>query len=151
MRVIVDADACPAISNIIKTARACGAQVLLVGNETQNLRRFKGAKDVAIEVVPSDRDAADFAIMLGVNAGEVVVTNDIGLAAMVLGKGAQAISPRGSFYNNATIEQELFFRHVGQKVRRAGGRTKGPAPYVEDDRERLVQALKKFLCEREGR
>ena len=148
MRVIVDADACPAISNIIKVARACGAQVLLVANETQNLRRFKDVKNVTIKEVASARDAADFAIMLSVRADEVVITNDIGLAAMVLAKGAHAISPRGSFYNNATIEQELFIRHVKQKVRRAGGRTKGPSRYIEDDRERLVEGLKKILCKR---
>ncbi len=146
-KVIVDADACPSLSEILRTSSAHKAPVVLVGNDTQNLQRFNQTTGVATVVVPSERDAADYAIVALVHAGDIVITADIGLAALTLSKKAATISPRGKVYNPATIDTELFLRHEGQKIRRAGGRTKGPAPYTAEDRERLVTVLKQLLEE----
>ncbi|MHB8841547.1 MAG: YaiI/YqxD family protein [Candidatus Aquicultor sp.] len=144
-KVIVDADACPSLNEILRVSRAHKAPVVLVGNDTQNLQRFNQTIGVSTVVVPSERDAADYAIVALVHAGDIVITADIGLAALTLSKKADTVSPRGKVYNPATIDTELFLRHEGQKIRRAGGRTKGPAPYTGEDRERLVEVLKRLL------
>ena len=80
-----------------------------------------------------------------VAAKDIVITVDIGLASLVLAKGATAVSARGKAYYAATIDYELFLRHEGQKIRRAGGRTKGPSAYTREDRQHLVEALIGFL------
>lgn len=77
----------------------------------------------------------------------MVVTQDIGLASMVLGRGAAAIGVRGHIYNKATIDMQLFIRHEEKKVRRAGGRTQGPAAFTDDDRERFQRNLAQLLRE----
>ena len=90
-------------------------------------------------------DAADFAIVQELQPGDIVVTQDIGLAAMALGRGAQAIGVRGRVYDKATIDMQLFIRHEEKKVRRAGGRTRGPAAFTSEDRARFKRNLTELL------
>ena len=88
---------------------------------------------------------ADFAIVERLQAGDVVVTQDIGLASMVLGRDAAAIGVRGRVYDKATIDMQLFIRHEEKKVRRAGGRTRGPAAFTSEDRARFKRNLTELL------
>lgn len=148
--LFVDADACPVTRDAISVARRRRVPVVLVGNETQNLGRFDGRTGIETIQVGSGRDAADFAIIEELRPDDVVVTADIGLAAMVLGRGARAISPRGRTYSVATIDMEMEVRHAEQKHRRAGGRTSGPAPFEDDDRERFTEVLERVLGEARG-
>lgn len=143
--VFIDADACPVTRDAISIARAHGAQVVIVCNATQNTERYTSRPGVEAVQVSSGRDAADFAIVERLAEGDVVVTQDIGLAAMALGRGASAIGVRGRVYSKATIDIEMEVRHAEQKVRRAGGRTRGPAPYEDEDRERFRDALERVL------
>jgi len=92
-------------------------------------------------------DAADFAIIGRLSPEDIVVTNDTGLAAMVLGRGARAISPRGRVFSRFTIDAELAVRHAEQRHRRAGGRTQGPAPFEPEDREHFREVLTRLLRE----
>lgn len=144
-RLYVDADACPVIPSTIGIARTRRVPVVLVANHTQNLRRFDGRDGVEIVEVSGGRDAADFAIASRIAAEDVLVTGDIGLAAMVLGRGARALGFRGKEFHLATIDAALLVRHEEKKVRRAGGRTKGPTPLTDVDRERFAEALKRML------
>lgn len=121
--------------------------VVLVGNETQNFSRYTQREGVDAVQVSAGRDAADFAIVERLARGDVVVTQDIGLAAMVLGRGAAALSPRGRVFALATIDAELAVRHAEQRHRRAGGRTRGPAAFEDEDRERFEGALERLLAE----
>lgn len=75
----------------------------------------------------------------------MVVTQDIGLASMVLGRDAAAIGVRGRVYDKATIDMQLFIRHEEKKVRRAGGRTRGPAAFTSEDRARFKRSLTELL------
>ena len=149
--VYIDADACPVKRETLSIARARKVPVVLVGNETQDLSRYVGRPGVESVRVGAGRDAADFAIIERLDPGDIVVTADLGLAAMVLGRGAQAIGPRGRVYSPVTIDMELEFRHAEQKYRRAGGRTRGPAPLEEEDRERFVDSFKRLLGTRRDR
>ena len=93
----------------------------------------------------SGRDSADFAMVPRLAPGDVVVTADTGLAAMALGRGSRVLSPRGRQYLSATIDAELAVRHAEQRHRRAGGRTTGPTPFQDEDRERFREVLARLL------
>lgn len=161
--LFIDADACPVTKESLSCARRARVPVVLVGNGTQNLERHIRHSDprraddarcadcshggfwVRTVTVGTGADSADFAIVEELRADDVVVTQDIGLASMVLGRGAAAIGVRGRIYTKATIDMQLFLRHEEKKVRRAGGRTKGPDAFCQDDRERFVRNLDELL------
>ncbi len=155
--LFIDADACPVTREALSCARAAGVPVVIVGNSTQNLERRirrtdprtpEDARDgfwVDVLDVSVGADAADFAIVERLQPGDVVVTQDIGLAGMVLGRDAAAIGVRGHVYRKETIDMQLFIRHEEKKVRRAGGRTKGPAAFGDEDRERFGRNLAVLL------
>lgn len=155
--LFIDADACPVTRESIDSARRAGVAVVIAGNSTQNLERHIRRDDprdaeharrgfwVTTLDVSVGADSADFAIVERLQAGDVVVTQDIGLASMVLGRDAAAIGVRGRVYDKATIDMQLFIRHEEKKVRRAGGRTRGPAAFTSEDRARFKRNLTELL------
>ena len=154
--LFIDADACPVTREALDCARAAHVPCVIAGNSTQNLMRHVRASDpteepsrggfwVRILQVSVGADSADFAIVRELAENDVVVTQDIGLASMVLGRGARAIGVRGRVYNPVTIDSMMFIRHEEKKVRRAGGRTKGPAAFTDEDRRRFVRNLRELL------
>lgn len=148
--LFIDADACPVTREALTVARAHRVPAVLVANATQNLARYAGRAGVDAIQVSGGRDAADFAIVERLSADDIVVTQDIGLAAMVLGRGAHALSPRGRRFSPATIDLELEFRHAEQRHRRAGGRTRGPSAFEDEDREHFVEVLERMMREVTG-
>lgn len=162
----IDADACPVTRQALACARSARVPAVIVGNTTQNLERHIRRDDprdrdhargrdkthagfwVETVDVSIGADSADFAIVERLRPEDVVVTQDIGLASMVLGRGASAIGVRGRVYTRATIDMDLFIRHEEKKVRRAGGRTKGPAAFTDEDRERFARNLSELLRQR---
>jgi uncharacterized protein len=143
--IYIDADACPVTRDTLAVARTHSVPVVLVANHSQNLARYADRTGVEIMQVVGGRDSADFAMVPRLAAGDIVVTADIGLAAMALAKGAHALSPRGRVYLTATIDLELAVRHAEQRHRRAGGRTGGPTPFQEEDRTHFRESLKRLL------
>lgn len=163
--LFIDADACPVTSVALACARDVCTPVVIVGNTTQNLERHIRHGDprsrekalgrdashdgfwVDVLDVSIGADSADFAIVERLLPNDIVVTQDIGLASMALGRGAAAIGVRGRVYDKATIDMQLFIRHEEKKVRRAGGRTRGPEPFKGSDRTRfrhnLIELLRK--------
>lgn len=159
----IDADACPVTREALACARRARTPVVIVGNTTQNLARHIRLTDprdaghargrdaahsgfwVDVLDVSVGADSADFAIVERLQPGDVVVTQDIGLASMALGRGAAAIGVRGRVYTKATIDMDLFIRHEEKKVRRAGGRTRGPAAFTSEDRARFSRNLDELL------
>ena len=151
--LFIDADACPVTRESIDRARRAGVAVVVAGNSTQNLERHirrdaeharRGFWVTTLDVSVG-ADSADFAIVERLQVGDVVVTQDIGLASMVLGRDAAAIGVRGRVYDKATIDMQLFIRHEEKKVRRAGGRTRGPAAFTSEDRARFKRNLTELL------
>jgi uncharacterized protein len=145
--VFIDADACPVTRDAIAVARSHARPVVLVANESQNLGRYADRAGVSIVQVASGRDSADFAMVPMLAPGDIVVTADIGLAAMALSRGCRALSPRGRRYFPATIDAELALRHAEQRHRRAGGRTTGPPPFLDEDRHHFRESLERLLKE----
>ena len=156
--LIIDADACPVTRESIDCARRAGVAVVIAGNSTQNLERHIRRDDprdveharrgfwVTTLDVSVGADSADFAIVERLQAGDVVVTQDIGLASMVLGRDAAAIGVRGRVYDKATIDMQLFIRHEEKKVHRAGGRTRGPAVIYQPKTASPLQAQPHASC-----
>lgn len=150
----IDADACPVTSEALAVARQNKIPVVIAGNSTQNLARHIRKGDPQnptdgfwVDTLPVGvgADAADFAIVQELKAHDIVVTQDIGLAAMVLGRDACAIGVRGRIFTKATIDMDMFVRHEEKKVRRQGGRTKGPAAFTEEDREHFTHNLERLV------
>jgi uncharacterized protein YaiI (UPF0178 family) len=143
--VFIDADACPVTREAIAIARKHGLRAVVVANSTQNLERYASRSGVEAVQVSSGRDAADFAVVERLEPGDVVVTQDIGLAAMAIGRGSGAISPRGRIFHLATIDAELAVRHAEAKLRRQGGRHGGPPKFEDEDREHFGEQLERLL------
>lgn len=153
----IDADACPTTREAIDVARAQGILVVIAGNSTQNLERHirpndprkpedaRGGFWVDTMGVAVGADSADFAIISQLERHDVVVTQDIGLADVVLGRGAYAIDPRGRIYNPLTIDSMMYIRHEEKRARRQGKRTRGPRPLEGADRSRLTRNLRSLI------
>ncbi len=99
-------------------------------------------------VVGDESQATDIAIANLTQAGDIVITQDWGLAALILGKKAHAISPRGRIYSSDQIDLLLEERNLLAKFRNSGGRTKGPSKHSKDDDQIFEANLVKLLQEK---
>ena len=97
--------------------------------------------------VDKGHDSADLRLANLLEAGDLVVTQDFGVAALALGKRARAINQNGMIYNDSNMDQLLFERHLGQKVRRAGGRTTGAKKRTRQDDVDFERAFVRLLQE----
>jgi uncharacterized protein YaiI (UPF0178 family) len=141
-KIIVDADACPVKAEIVKAAREYGAEVLMVASFDHRLSEMEGVRIVQVD--RSDQ-SVDLYIANHIRAKDILVTQDFGLAAIGLGKGAIGLSNRGQTYTNQTIDFLLERRHESAKQRRNGKHSKGPKPFTEEDRKFFLQSLTKVL------
>ncbi|WP_308638873.1 YaiI/YqxD family protein [Paenibacillus silvisoli] len=144
--IVVDADACPVKREIVETARSFAVPVLMVASHDHRLQEEPG---VTINQVDRSDQSVDLYIANHVLRGDIVVTQDFGLATIVLAKGAIALSPRGQQYDDSNIDYLMERRHELAKKRRGGGRHKGPKAMSGEDRERFQQKLTKVLQTRQ--
>jgi uncharacterized protein YaiI (UPF0178 family) len=140
MQIIVDADACPVKDEIVRVAARHDVSVLFVACYAHELDGYNVLR------VDKEPQAADMAIVNKIQPWDVVVTGDYGLAAMALGKRARVLSFRGQRFTESNIDQLLAQRHLHQRVRRGGGRMRGPKAFSRDDRERFEAALQSLLA-----
>lgn len=98
-----------------------------------------------IITVDKQADSVDYALMGLLTREDIVVTQDFGLAAMAIGKGAKAINQSGLVFTDANMDRLLMERHIGQKIRRGGGRTKGPPKRTKEDDARFEAAFERLL------
>ena len=141
MKILIDADACP--RSVLKMCLDMGKKYAIAVWTVASFNH-QVESDHHI-VVGNASQEADIKIVNLTAPGDVVVTQDWGLAAMVLGKGAVALSPQGREYHPQRIDFLLEEREVKAKLRRAGGRTKGPKKRVAQDDERFAATLERCL------
>ena len=141
MTILIDAVGCPVVDLTLQIAKRFVVPVIILCDTAHQIER-EGAQTLVFD---KGADSVDFALVNRVKPGDVVVTQDIGLASMVLGRDAAAIGVRGRVYDKATIDMQLFIRHEEKKVRRAGGRTRGPAAFTSEDRARFKHNLTELL------
>jgi uncharacterized protein YaiI (UPF0178 family) len=138
MKILVDADACPVKAEIYRVARRHGLPVVLVANSPMTVP----AEDaVRLEVVSGRFDAADDRIVELAEGGDVVVSDDIPLAARAVAKGALVLTPKGRRFDEESIGDAVATREVLAHLREQGVVTSGPAPYDRQHRSQFLDAL----------
>ena len=146
-QIWVDADACPVpVKEILfRAAERAQVQVTLVANQAL---RTPPSRFVRSLQVAGGFDVADDEIVQRVAAGDLVVTQDIPLAAQVIAKGALAVNPRGVLFTADTIAQQLSMRNFMDELRGAGVDTGGPAAFHPRDRQAFANQLDSWLQRR---
>jgi uncharacterized protein YaiI (UPF0178 family) len=138
VKIYLDADGAPWRDLVIKRAKRHGVTVVVVADYSHVLSVGDGTEQV---VVDDGRDAADYAIVNRVQEGDLIITDDVGLASLLLPKGTAVISPRGYEFTEGAIEGRLIRRWFHGKVRMAGGRIKGPPRLTQEDRDKFLALL----------
>ncbi len=139
--IFVDADGCPVVSETIQIANLFNFKCTLICDTAHEIHR-EGAETI---IVSKGADAVDFVLVNRVQKNDIVVTQDYGLAAMVLAKQGHPIDQNGRLYTNDNIDQLLYARHQAQKIRMSGGRLRGPKKRSKENNERFKVSFTK-LC-----
>ncbi|MEG2769189.1 MAG: DUF188 domain-containing protein [Oscillospiraceae bacterium] len=145
MQILIDADGCPVVDLAITLAGKYKLQCTLIC-DTSHVFNREGARTVTVS---KGADSADFALVNMVQKGDIIVTQDYGLAAMCLAKKGLPISQNGLVYSDDNIDALLNQRHTAKKIRMAGGRLHGAAKRTQAGNtafcEKLEQLLKTFI------
>lgn len=141
MRLLIDADGCPVVDEAIACAQRAGVSAILVCDSAHSFER-EGAQTVTVAKGP---DSADFDLVNRARPGDVVVTQDYGLAAMCLARRAVVLNQDGMAYTDANIDALLLSRHTARKIRMGGGRLKGPPKRTKAQDAAFVRALEALL------
>jgi len=144
-QVLVDADACPVKKEICEIAGEFGLTVRFVASISHHSRREQDYPHLHYHYVDNHSQAVDLAIMNRLKPGDIVVTQDIGLAAMVLGAGGRALTPRGYVFRPETIDDLLERRHLEAKARQAGKRTRGPKVFGSAERRNFIVSFRELI------
>ena len=139
------ADGCPVVNTTVNLGRKYNINTIIMC-DTSHIINKVGVDTV---VLSKGSDSVDFALVNKVSKGDIVVTQDYGLAAMVLSKGGYPINQNGMIYSNENIDQLLFTRHLSKKIRNSGQRTKGPKKRTKDDdikfEKNLISLIEKLI------
>ncbi len=141
MKFVVDADACPVIEIVLRTAKQNGLRCILVCDTAHGFQ----SDEAEIITVSQGNDSADFRVVNLIECGDIVVTQDYGLAAMCLSRGADAINQNGLIYNESNMDVLLLQRHINKKLRAAGVRTKGPKKRTPKQDMEFEKALNELI------
>ena len=143
MRVLIDGDGCPGVDLTVHIAAESGAACLILCDTAHEIRR-PGAETI---VVSKGADSVDFVLVNLLTPGDVVVTQDYGLAALCLARGARVLRQDGMAYTDENIDGLLLARCTAGKIRRSGGRLKGPKKRTRDQDAAFADALRRMLAE----
>lgn len=141
MRIYVDADACPVVRQTEKVAEKYNVPVTLICDTSHII--YSDYSDVII--ADKGADSVDIVLINRCSKGDIVVSQDYGVAAMALGKGAYAIHQSGKWYTDENIDELLMKRHISKAERKANKRIKGPKKRTEEDNIRYTESFEKLL------
>lgn len=145
MQIYVDADACP----VVEIVEALAKQYEIPCTLLCDTNHVMSSNYSQVKVIGAGADAVDFALiaLIKKNAGDIVVTQDYGVAAMALAKGAYCIHQSGKWYTNENIDQMLMERHLAKKARRSKSKNhcKGPGKRTAEDDERFAESFEKMI------
>lgn len=141
MKALIDADACPVAKIALKICNKYKIKCILLCDTAHNLH-YDHAETFVVEKGP---DSVDFALVNMITKGDIVITQDYGLASMCMAKNARILNQDGWEYTDTNIEKLLAQRHAAQKFRRAGGRTKGPKKRTEEQNKAFTIAFEALL------
>ena len=140
--LLIDADACPVLDKALFISSQYEIESILFCDTSHSIQR-DGAKTV---IVDKGMDSVDFKLLNALSKGDIVITQDYGLGAMALAKGAYVVNQNGLQMTSDNIDALLNQRHMSAQIRRAGGRTKGPKKRTQENN--LAFELKfRQICE----
>ena len=143
LHIWVDADACPVVGIVESIAEKYDIPVTLLCDTNHVLESAYSE----VIVVGAGADAVDYKLISLCHKGDIVVSQDYGVAAMALGKGAYAIHQSGKWYTNDNIDRMLMERHLNKKARRAYGKNhiKAPRKRTSEDDEHFRESFEKMI------
>lgn len=148
MRIIIDGDACPQkVKEICEmAAKEFNIDLIIVVDMDHFI-----VSDFQVVVVEQGRDSVDYKIVQLFKEDDILVTQDYGLASLVINKAAAVIHTSGFFINKNNIDNLLQSRYISDKIRKLGGKTKGPSKRTKEQDENFKKCLYKVLHERLGK
>ena len=141
MKVLIDADACPVVDIAVALCHKYSIECILLCDTAHEMHR-EGAQTLVFD---KGADSVDFALVNRVAPGDIVITQDYGLASMCLAKCATVLHQDGWQYTEYNIQALLFQRHESKKYRASGGRTKGPGKRKAEQDQAFSTALEALL------
>ena len=144
MKLLIDADGCPVVDIAVRLARKHGIECLILCDTAHEFNK-EGTTTITVS---KGADSVDFALVNLVRKGDIVVTQDFGLAAMCLARGAVTLNQNGMIYSDSNIDGLLHQRHAAQKIRKGGGRLKGPKKRGADEDWAFEEALLRIILTR---
>lgn len=143
MRILIDADGCPVTDIAVRLARQSRIECLILC-DTAHVFEKEGAQTLTFS---KGADSVDFALVNMLLPSDIVVTQDYGLAAMCLARGAVPLNQDGMVYSDKNIDALLMSRHTARKIRSAGGRLKGPAKRTPAQDKAFEERLRVLLSQ----
>ncbi|ATP42385.1 DUF188 domain-containing protein [Solibacillus sp. R5-41] len=143
MQLLIDADACPVVDLALFVSSRYEIKPILFCDTSHRIER----DNVITIIVDKGPDSVDFKLLSVLKKGDIVITGDYGLAAMCLAKGGNVLTHNGKELTSDNIDQLLAFRYESAKIRRAGGRTKGPKKRTEENNLAFEMNFRQ-ICER---
>lgn len=141
MKIFVDADGCPVVNIAIEIAKHFSLEIIVVKNFAHRI------KDAYAQVISVDieNDSADFYIVNHLSKGDIVVTQDYGLAALVLSKGAYPINQNGLVYTHDNIDGMLNTRHVHKQLRKAGKHHSNAKKRTRENDDKFTVSFRRLI------
>ncbi len=143
MRILIDADGCPVVDIAVKIAKLNNIDCIILC-DTSHVIEKDGAKTITVS---KGADSVDFALVNMVQKGDIVVTQDYGLAAMCLARRVMPISQDGMVYDSGNIDALLMQRHTAKKIRMSGGRLKGNPKRTHDQNIAFEMKLNELITD----
>lgn len=143
MRVLVDADGCPVTRIAVRVAAEYGVSCVVFCDMAHEFRELGSSAEVV--TVSTGADSADFALVNRAERGDIVVTQDFGLAAMCMARGAVPVDQNGRIYSDDNIGLLLEQRNIAKRLRRGGARLKGPKPRRDSQDAAFERTLRSLL------
>ncbi len=141
MKILIDADACPSVKLIEEVAKEYNLIVNIYFDTTHNIEsRYSN-----LIMVDKKSQSADIKLVNDIQKGDIIITDDYGVAIISLSKEAKVINSKGNVYTNNNINTLLLNRHINSKLRKHGIRVKGPKKRNKLDDENLIKVLKKLI------
>ena len=141
MRILIDADGCPVVDIAVSIAREQNLECLILCDTSHHFEKL-GAQTL---VFSKGADSVDFALVNLLIPGDVVITQDYGLAAMCLSRQARVLNQDGMEYTNDNIDSLLLARYTARRIRNSGGRLKGPTRRTQEQDRIFTSALYRIL------
>lgn len=142
-RILIDADGCPVVDETVTLAKQFNVPCMILCDTAHRFEK-PGAQTL---IFSKGADSVDFALVNLVQPGDIVVTQDYGLAAMCLARATKVIDQNGMAYTPDNIDGLLLARHTAKKIRNGGGRLRGPKKRTPEQDGAFVQALTTLLRE----